>query len=76
LIASGERLPQLSTREQAILCDPQTSGGLLISVAEQALPSVQQLLSDRNLPCAVIGSLSRTSGQKARITVSSPHASD
>jgi selenide,water dikinase len=74
--ASAERLPQLSTREQAILCDPQTSGGLLISVAEQALPLVQQLLSDGNLPCAVIGSLSQSSGRKVRITVSSPNASD
>lgn len=38
-----------------LLCDPQTSGGLLISVAEELLPQLQQRLADQNVLACEIG---------------------
>ncbi len=46
--------PALPDWAQAILCDPQTSGGLLIAVAPDAVPSVLSLLPE---PACVIGRL-------------------
>jgi len=40
-----------------ILCDPQTSGGLLIAVEEQALEKVQELLKTNNYPATSFGYL-------------------
>ncbi len=40
---------------QLILCDAVTSGGLLISVPEEAAESLQKDLLDRNVPSAIIG---------------------
>jgi len=34
---------------QAIVCDPQTSGGLLVAVAESALPDVKALFTDAGM---------------------------
>ena len=50
-------LPTLAPREFAVLCDPQTSGGLLIAVSPDALGDVQKLLVKEALPSAVLGSL-------------------
>ena len=50
-------LPTLTPRELAILCDPQTSGGLLMAVSPDALGDVQKLLIKEALPSAVLGSL-------------------
>lgn len=43
--------PDISRAMMDILCDPQTSGGLLIAVAEKDAQALQQELSDA-LPCA------------------------
>ena len=50
-------LPTLTPRELAVLCDPQTSGGLLMAVSPDALGDVQKLLIKEALPSAVLGSL-------------------
>ena len=50
-------LPTLTPRELAVLCDPQTSGGLLIAVSPDGLGDVQKLLIKNALPSAVLGSL-------------------
>ena len=55
--ALRDGLPTLSPREIAVLCDPQTSGGLLVSVSPDTLSDVQQLLNEQKLPSAVVGSL-------------------
>jgi len=55
--ALGNGLPTLTPRELAVLCDPQTSGGLLIAVSPDALGDVQQQLTEEGLPSAVLGSL-------------------
>ena len=49
-------LPTLTRRELAVLCDPQTSGGLLIAVSPSAVKDVQQRLTEQELPLTVVGS--------------------
>ena len=71
LAAHQDRMPTLSTHAQSVLCDPQTSGGLLISASRQALPQVMQLLTDSGLENAVIGTLTPASEQKPKILLSS-----
>ena len=53
----GEHLdiPEGFTRD--LLCDPQTSGGLLVSVAPQSIDSVVNVLREHNLPVNVIGEI-------------------
>jgi len=53
--ALGDRLPTLASRELAVLCDPQTSGGLLVAVSPSTVEDVQQLLTEQELPSAVVG---------------------
>jgi selenide,water dikinase len=44
---------------RGLLCDPQTSGGLLIACADDAVPQVLELLGSRSFPAArVIGEFS------------------
>ena len=62
--ALRDGLPALTTRELAVLCDPQTSGGLLVAVSPSSVEDVRQLLLEQDLPSAVIGSLvSNKSGE-------------
>ena len=65
--ALGDSLPALTPRDLAVLCDPQTSGGLLVAVSPDALSDVQQLLQEQELPNAVVGSLTpcETGGKPA-----------
>jgi selenide, water dikinase len=51
----------------ALLCDPQTSGGLLAAVAAQAVPELLRLCSARNLTAASIGRV--VAGRPGTITV-------
>jgi len=60
-----------STLTQHLLCDPQTSGGLLISVAPESQAAVEHLLEEHGLPADAIGTLSSTAGRAERITLTS-----
>jgi selenide,water dikinase len=55
--AYGEHLAPMDARLRTLVCDPQTSGGLLIAVAPAATPAVQSLLKSRGLVDSVIGEL-------------------
>ena len=55
--ALRDGLPTLASRDVAVLCDPQTSGGLLVAVSPSAVAEVQQLLTEQELPSTVVGSL-------------------
>lgn len=54
--------PALNDSDQMLLFDPQTSGGLLISVPEEKLEKFQQLASQRGLPVWEIGRVTDLSG--------------
>ncbi|UJF22154.1 selenide, water dikinase SelD [Shewanella sp. OMA3-2] len=51
-------LPQLTDYQQAILCDPQTSGGLLVAVNESAEAELQAVLAEHQIVLNCIGTLS------------------
>ena len=54
----AQHLPTLSEIQRAILCDPQTSGGLLVSVRPEACAQVQSVLQAADFPSTSIGTLS------------------
>lgn len=53
----GEKVDLKEEAHKLILCDPQTSGGLMLAVAPQALDEVQALLARNNMPIEVFGKL-------------------
>lgn len=59
--------PAVGDRELDVLCDPQTSGGLLISVPAAKEAALIQTLAARDVPAAVIGRV--TAGAAGQIKV-------
>ena len=55
--ACASHLAPLDAGERAVLCDPQTSGGLLLAVAPDAAAEVEQRLAASELPHHAIGYL-------------------
>ena len=53
----GKHLSNLSEVQKSILCDPQTSGGLLISVSSQALKEFTELMNSNTLNLKSIGKI-------------------
>ncbi|QYJ71632.1 selenide, water dikinase SelD [Shewanella sp. FJAT-51649] len=53
----GEHLPTLTDHQKAILCDPQTSGGLLVAVSSEAEAELVALLNAHQIEPICIGSL-------------------
>jgi selenide,water dikinase len=47
----GDKIGNISEYEKVILADPQTSGGLLISVAENSVEKVKQILVEHGIDC-------------------------
>jgi len=60
----GEKVELDDEIKKLILCDAQTSGGLLIAVSEEQVPIVKQLLKDNNLYNGEIGYLTDYDGGK------------
>lgn len=56
----GKHLAEMTDEEKAIVCDPQTSGGLLISVAETAVEQVRELLKAQGKHAEPIGRIVAT----------------
>lgn len=59
-----EFLPSLLDTQKAILCDPQTSGGLLVAVSSEAEQELIELLKQHDIAPICIGSL-KTARQDA-----------
>ncbi|MDG6358749.1 selenide, water dikinase SelD [Glaesserella parasuis] len=59
----------LSDEQKAILCDPQTSGGLLIAVKPQAVESVKQIAKNANVALYPVGRLLKAESGKVLIDV-------
>ena len=45
----GDKIAEISERQKAILCDPQTSGGLLIAVDKNSVEEIESLFSKSGL---------------------------
>ncbi len=66
----GHKLPALSAEQKALLCDPQTSGGLLMAVRPSAQQVFENLLREQGIDPALIrpiGRLQPGRGQSQRI---------
>lgn len=53
----GHLISSLTDEQKAILCDPQTSGGLLVAVEPQAVEKIMQIASQMNVPLFRVGKL-------------------
>ena len=53
----GHLISPLTDEQKAILCDPQTSGGLLVAVESQAVEKIQQIADAINVPLFRMGRL-------------------
>ena len=53
----GHLISPLTDEQKAILCDPQTSGGLLIAIESQAVEKIQQIANAMNVPLFRVGRL-------------------
>lgn len=53
----GHLISPLSDEQKAILCDPQTSGGLLVAVEPQAVEKIMQIANQMNVPLFRVGKL-------------------
>ncbi len=53
----GHLISALTDEQKAILCDPQTSGGLLVAVEPQAVEKIMQIASQMNVPLFRVGKL-------------------
>ncbi len=51
----GHTIAPISEKQRDILCDPQTSGGLLCVVKEESIPAFEQLTQEAGLQLAPIG---------------------
>lgn len=65
-----QHLPTLNETQLAILCDPQTSGGLLVTVQREAIDEVVAILEGAGLPFNPIGRLSKQLNEKATLRLS------
>ncbi len=65
----GKHLSELSEHEKSIVCDPQTSGGLLVSVSKEGLKGFLELMSSNALDLKPIGKILEHSGENKTIIV-------
>ena len=54
--------PEVNETDRLLLFDPQTSGGLFVAVAGNALDRVRAALAEAGVPCHVVGSVSEGEG--------------
>ncbi|ABY68934.1 selenide, water dikinase [Actinobacillus pleuropneumoniae serovar 3 str. JL03] len=65
----GHLISAMTDEQKAILCDPQTSGGLLIAVRSQAVDNVKQIAKQANVPLFRVGRLLEADTMKPLIEV-------
>ena len=65
----GKYLSELSELEKCIVCDPQTSGGLLASVSQEGLKDFLDLMSSNALDLEPIGKIIENSDENKTIII-------
>lgn len=65
----GQHISPVPEQQRNLLCDPQTSGGLLISVAKEDVETVYQTCREHNQSIQIIGELYRAEVQTYRVVV-------
>jgi len=64
----GQRIGPMSDEQKALLCDPQTSGGLLVAVREEGVDGFVSLAREHGLELEAIGRLTEADEPLIRIT--------
>ena len=65
----GDNLSAMSSEVQSIICDPQTSGGLLIMVSNEAEPKFQQAMQEAGFNLAAIGKIVESINNKPIVQI-------
>ena len=65
----GQHLSVMTSEQQSIICDPQTSGGLLIMVSDSAKVEFDALMKDAGFELEAIGELVESDNSKPTIQV-------
>lgn len=63
----GEKISMDNSEHKSVLCDPQTSGGLLIAVEKDAQAEVEALLKKYNMPSVPLGYLTERNEKLIKI---------
>ncbi|MFM7767156.1 MAG: hypothetical protein ACKO9S_04770, partial [Bacteroidota bacterium] len=69
----GQKVDDVNETQRLILADPQTSGGLLVSVSESSVPEVISLFQEFGLEeqyCAPIGRMVENNGKSLTLGLS------
>jgi selenide,water dikinase len=59
----GSKVSPMSENQKALLCDPQTSGGLLIAVTPEGIPEVEAIALKEGFPLYRLGKMARKDGE-------------
>ena len=65
----GQHLSQMSGEVQSIICDPQTSGGLLIMVNDKAQTEFQAIMHSAGFELEAIGTINELDNSKAVVNI-------
>ncbi|NQZ59159.1 MAG: selenide, water dikinase SelD, partial [Lentisphaeraceae bacterium] len=65
----GNKVVELTELQKTILCDPQTSGGLLVAVNAEDEQELLALLKENGAPCLPIGQLAELQDSSNLVTV-------
>ena len=65
----GKKVVELTELQKTILCDPQTSGGLLVAVNAEDEEQLLVLLKEHGAPCLPIGQLAELHDSSTLVTV-------
>lgn len=63
----GASLPKMTAEQKTIVCDPQTSGGLMIAVDPQHAEHLEALLAEHHQPLFKVGQFSAHNDEACRI---------
>jgi selenide,water dikinase len=58
----GHKISAMTEKQKALLCDPQTSGGLLIAVKPDSISKVSEIAKKENFPLFEIGYIEKGNG--------------
>lgn len=65
----GHKISEITKQQKYVLCDPQTSGGLLVSVAPNGVKEINEFMKINNHPFYEIGELKQSNSNKIAIEV-------
>jgi len=65
----GHNLSKMEAEVQSIICDPQTSGGLLIMVSSAAKNEFDQMMTDAGFELEAIGEIVKPNSQSALVQI-------